>query len=97
MRRWFGRHQETNQNWPDWEEARKREESEWRLEAEGEAEVSEIIVVSDAVEGIFVDGEKGEKYPTERVRKISSPKRKIDSGGIRRNTGSCERGKEYGM
>ena len=31
------------------------EESEWRLESEGEAEVPEIITVSDAVEGTFVD------------------------------------------
>ena len=29
-------------------------ESEWRLELEGEAEVPEIIIVSDAVEGTFV-------------------------------------------
>ena len=41
--------------WPDWEEAREREESEWRLEPEGEAKVPEIIIVSDAVEGTFVD------------------------------------------
>ena len=41
--------------WPDWEEARKMEESEWRLESEGEAEVPEIIVVSDVVESTFVD------------------------------------------
>ena len=41
--------------WPDWEEARKMEESEWRLEPEGETEVPEIIIVSDAVEGTFVD------------------------------------------
>ena len=31
--------------WPDWEEAREREESEWRLEPEGEAVVTEIIIV----------------------------------------------------
>ena len=31
------------------------EESEWRLEPEGEAEVQEIIIVSDAVESTFVD------------------------------------------
>ena len=31
------------------------EQSEWRLEPEGEAEVPEIIVVSDAVEGTLVD------------------------------------------
>ena len=41
--------------WPDWEEARKMEDGEWRLEPEGEAEVREIIIVSDAVEGTPVD------------------------------------------
>ena len=30
-------------------------ESEWRLQPEGEVEVPEIIIVSDAVEGTFVD------------------------------------------
>ena len=38
-------------DWPGWEEATKTAESEWRLELEGEAEVPEIIIVSDAVEG----------------------------------------------
>ena len=33
---------------PDWEEARKLENDEWRLEPEEEAEVPEIIIVSDA-------------------------------------------------
>ena len=42
-------------NWPDWDEARSMEESEWRLEPEREAEVPEIIIVSDAVESTFVD------------------------------------------
>ena len=42
-------------NWPDWEEARSKEGSEWRLESEGEAEVPEITNVSDAVERTFVD------------------------------------------
>ena len=37
--------------WPDWEEARKLENGEWRLVPEGEAAVPEIIIVSDAVEG----------------------------------------------
>ena len=41
--------------WPSWEEATKVVESEWRLEPEGGAEVPEIIIVSDAVEGTFVD------------------------------------------
>ena len=35
--------------WPDWEEARKMENGEWMLEPEGEAEVPEILIVSDAV------------------------------------------------
>ena len=41
--------------WPSWEEATTVVESEWGLEPEGEAEVPEIIIVSDAVEGTFVD------------------------------------------
>ena len=41
--------------WPSWEEATKAVECEWRLELEGEAEVPEIIIVSGAVQGIFVD------------------------------------------
>ena len=40
--------------WPDWEEARKLEDGEWRLELEGEAEVPEIIIVSGAVEGTSI-------------------------------------------
>ena len=45
--------------WPDWEEARKMEDGEWRLEPEGEAELPEVVIVSDAVEGTLVhlDGE----------------------------------------
>ena len=84
--------------WPDREEASEMEESEWRLEPEGEAEVPEIIVVSDAVEGTFVDlrRERGREAPNEEGEEIKSPKRKSDSGGIRRNTGSCERSKDYG-
>ena len=42
-------------DWSGWEEATKTEESEWRLEPEGEAEVPAIIIVSDAVEGTLVD------------------------------------------
>ena len=41
--------------WPDWEEARSEENGEWRLEPEREAEVPDVIIVSDAVEGTFVD------------------------------------------
>ena len=79
--------------WPDWDEPREREESEWRLEPEGEAEVPEIIIVSDAVECTFVDldgesrlelveaklSEEGEKYST-RVRR-QKVQEESDSGG----------------
>ena len=101
--------------WPDWEEAREREESEWRLEPEGDAEVPEITIVSDAVEGTNVDldgesrreqveaklsgrdRERENKAPGEGSEEIKSPKKKSDSSGIRRNTGLCERSKEYGI
>ena len=57
------------------------EDGEWRLEPEGEVEVSEIIVVSDAVEGISVelDGEcrhekqmfrEGEERCSMRARRL---------------------------
>ena len=66
------------------------EESEWRLEPEGEAEVPEIIIVSDAVEGTFVDldgesrHEQVEAKLSRRGREmlnegeeVRSPKRKV--------------------
>ena len=75
--------------WPDWEEAGKMEDGEWRLEPEGEVEVSEIIIVSDAVEGTPVDlvgesrHEQVEAKLSKRVREmlndgeeVRSPKRK---------------------
>ena len=82
------------------------EESEWRLEPEGEAEVPEIIIVSDAVEGTFVDldgesrHEQVEAKLLRRGREIlngdKESKDESDSGGIRRNIGLCERSKGYG-
>ena len=45
--------------WPDWEEARMIENGESRLEPEGEAEVPEIIILSDAVEGTSVNLDGG--------------------------------------
>ena len=94
---------------PDWEEAREMEESEWMLEPEGEAEVQEIIIVSDAVEGTFVDldGEsgreqveaklsrRGREIPNGEGEEIKS-ERESNLGGVPRNTGTCERRKEYG-
>ena len=47
MRKWLGHHQEKSRTG----QATKTAESEWRLELKGEAEVPEIIIVSDAVEG----------------------------------------------
>ena len=41
--------------WPDWKEAKKLENDEWRLNLEGKAEVPKIIIVSDAVEGTPVN------------------------------------------
>ena len=95
--------------WPDGEKARDREESEWRLEPEGEVEKAEIIIVSDAVESTPVDldgksrHEQVEAKLSRRGREmlnegeeIWSPKRKVIRGGIRRNTGLCERRKQYG-
>ena len=41
--------------WRDWEEARKMEDGERRLEPEEKAEVPDIIIMSDAVEGTPVD------------------------------------------
>ena len=77
-------------DWPSWEEATKAVESEWRLEPEGQAEVPEIIFVSDAVEGTFVDldgesrHEQIEAKLSRRGREmlnegeeIGSPKRKV--------------------
>ena len=67
------------------------EESEWRLEAEEEAEVPEIIIVSDAVESTNVDldgksrREQAEEKSSRREREapdklceeMKSPKRKV--------------------
>ena len=76
--------------WPDWEEARKLENGEWRLEPEEEAEVPEIIIVSDAVEctPVDLDGESRHEQAEAKIfrrrremldedEKIRSPKRKI--------------------
>ena len=97
-------------DWPSCEEATKTVESEWRLEPEVDAEAPEIIIVSDAVEGTFVDldgGSRHEQVEAELSRggrgmlnegeEMRSPRKESDSGGIRRNTGLCERSKEYGM
>ena len=76
--------------WLDWEEARKLENGEWRPEPEEEAEVPEIIIVSDAVEGtpVDLDGEsrheqveaklsRREREMLNEGEEIRSPKRKV--------------------
>ena len=85
------------------------EDREWRLEPEGEAEVLEIIVVSDAVEGTFVDldGKSRREQVEAKPRRgremlnegeeVNKSRKESDSGGIRRNTGPCERSKEHRM
>ena len=51
------------------EEVRSREESTWRLEPEGETEVLEIIIVSDAVKGTKVDLD-GKGHQMKRMKEI---------------------------
>ena len=53
-------------NWPDLEEARSMEESGWRLEPEGEAE---IIIVSNAVRGTKVDVD-GKGFQVKQMEKM---------------------------
>ena len=79
--------------WPDWEEARNMEESEWRLEPEGEAEVPEIIVVSDAVEGFFVDLD-GESRREQVEAKLPRRGRETLNEGGEISTGLRERSQE---
>ena len=78
-------------NWLDWEEVEKCGKNAWRLEPEGEAEVPEIIIVSDAVEStnVELDGksrsEQAEERSSDREREvpgeegeeIKSPKGKV--------------------
>ena len=59
--------------WPDWEEARKLGNGEWRLEP-----VPEIIFVSDAVEGTPVDLD-GESRPSRAGRSKALQKGKRDA------------------
>ena len=63
------------------------------MEPQGAAEVPEIIIVSDAVEGTFVDLD-GE---SRREVEVKLSRREREARGIRRNTGLCERSKEYGI
>ena len=83
--------------------------SEWRLEPEGEAEVPEISIVSDAVESTKVDfdgkshREQAEERFSRREREVPSEggeeikkSKKSDSSGIRRNAGLRKRSKECG-
>ena len=94
--------------WTDWEEAREMEESEWRLEPEGKAEVPEIVVVSDAVEGtpVDLDGESRHEQVEAKLsgrgremlnegEEIRSPKRKVIRVGSE-ETQDYVRRKEYG-
>ena len=73
-----------------WDEGRKLENGEWRLEPEGEAEVLEIIIVSDAVEGtpVDLDGESRHEQVEAKLltwgremlnegEEIKSPRRKV--------------------
>ena len=90
MRKWPGHHQELSRNGLI---GKRREvwKSESRLEPEGEAEVPEIIIVSDAVDSTKVDldgkshREQAEERSSRREREVpgegsedvKSPKRKV--------------------
>ena len=79
MRKWLGRHQEHVSMARLGRGEREREESEWRLEAEEEADVPEIIIVSDAVEGTPVDLEgerRHERVEAKLSRRERSTKRR---------------------
>ena len=80
MRKWLRHHQEISRNDQAGKEATKTVESEWRLEPEGEAEVPEIIIVSDAVEGTFVDLD-GESRHEQVEAKLSRRGREILNEG----------------
>ena len=86
------------------------EDGEWRLDPEGEAEVREIIIVSDAVEGTFVDldGErrhdKVEAKLSRRGREmlnegeeIRCPKRKVIRVESEKTQDYVCEGKGYGI
>ena len=77
--------------WPEWKEARGREEDAWRLESEGETEVLETVIVSDVVEGTCVDSNGEGHHGRGKVKnhrsqrgvqgeedeEIKSPKKKV--------------------
>ena len=65
--------------WPVWKEARGRQADAWRLEAEGETEVPETVIVAD--EKTTMDEEKSKITEVkvtcqEEGEEIKSPKRK---------------------
>ena len=85
-------------------------ESEWRVEPEGEAEVPEINIVSDAVESSFVDldgesrHEQVEAKLSRRGREMLNEgeetrnlKRKVIRVESEETQGPCERRKGYGI
>ena len=66
-------------------------ESEWRLEPEEEAEVPEIIIVSE--ERSFG---KEREVPGEEGEEVKKSEKESDSSGITRNAGTRKRSKECG-
>ena len=71
LKKWLG---------PNWKEARNMEDGEWRLEPEGEAEMPEIIIVSDAVEGTSVDLD-GESHHQQVEAKLTRRRREMLNEG----------------
>ena len=90
MRKLLGHHQEVLQNGLTGKRQESWKNGEWRLEPGGEAEVPEINIVSDAVEGtpVDLDGEsrheqveaklsRREREMLNEGEEIRSPKRKV--------------------
>ena len=60
------------------------EESKWRLEPEGEAEVPEIIIVSNAVENTFVDLDGESRREQVEAKLFRREREKHQVKGVRR-------------
>ena len=76
--------------WPDWEEVRKLENCEWRLEQKGKRKCRKSLSVSDAVDGtpVDLDGESRHEHVEAKlsrrgremlneVEEIRNPKREV--------------------
>ena len=80
MRKWLGHHQEICRTGLTGKRQEVWKDGEWRLEPEEGAEVREIIIVSDAVEGTPVDLE-GESRREQAEERFSRREREVPGEG----------------